>query len=139
MENCLNGIFSSFDSLDSEFSPGFRLIDNFSSHFYFHWANCKDKESKAAHLCKLSDIFSNVSLDSKFIIIVSNVSIRNNIAIFISHIYSHLNKVKKTIHHIVNVSSTKAKLFAIRCGVDQAIQILEAIHIIVIIDTIYAA
>jgi len=29
--NCLNGIFSTFDLLNSEFSPGSRLADNFSS------------------------------------------------------------------------------------------------------------
>ena len=36
VNNYLNRISSSFNSLNSEFSPGFRLINNFSSCFYFH-------------------------------------------------------------------------------------------------------
>jgi len=34
--NCLNRIFSSFDPLNSKFSPSFRLIDNFPSSFSFY-------------------------------------------------------------------------------------------------------
>jgi len=138
-KNCPNGIFPSFDSLNSEFSLGFRLIDNFSSYFSFHWANCKDKESKATYLHNIDNIFSNTSLDPKSVIIVSNTSIRNNVATYISHIHSHLNNVKKTIHHTVNVTSTEAKLFAIRYRINQAIQISEATHIIIIINTIHMA
>ena len=139
VNNHLNKNFPSFNSLNSEFSPGFKLIDNFSSHFSFHWANCKDKESKATHLCNLNDIFSNILLDSKSVIIVSDASIRNSIAISISHIYSHLNNIKKIIYHTVNVTSTEAELFAIRCEINQAIQISEAIHIIIIIEIIHTA
>ena len=34
--NRLNGVFSSFNPLSIEFSPGDRLIDIFPSHFSFH-------------------------------------------------------------------------------------------------------
>jgi len=37
---CLNGVFSFFDFLSSEFSSGSRLIDIFSSYFSFYKANC---------------------------------------------------------------------------------------------------
>ena len=57
----------------------------------------------------------------------------------ISHIHSSLNDIKKTIHHAVNIASTEAKLFAIRCGINQALQILEATYIIVVMNAIYAA
>ena len=33
--NQLNKVFSSFDSLNKEISPGFHLIDIFSNYFYF--------------------------------------------------------------------------------------------------------
>ena len=36
VNNCLNGIFSFFNSLNSEFSLGSRLVDNFSNCFSFH-------------------------------------------------------------------------------------------------------
>ena len=47
--------------------------------------------------------------------------------------------VLKTIHHTINITLTEAELFAIKCGINQAVQIPEASHIIVITDTIYLA
>ena len=138
--NCLNRIFPFFDSLNSEFSPSFRLINTISSHFSFHWANYKDKESKTAYLCKLDDIFTKTLLDPKsVIVIVSDASIRNNVAMFILHIHLYSNNVEKTIHHAVNITFTKAELFSIRCGINQAIQILGAYYIILITNTIHLA
>jgi len=68
-----------------------------------------------------------------------SVILTNSIAISIVYIYLLLNPIKKTIHHAVNIMSTEAELFAIRCGINQAIQIPNVIHIIVIINAIYAA
>jgi len=67
------------------------------------------------------------------------MSIQNNVTTSIAHIHSFNNLLKKTLHHAINVTSTEAKLFAIRCSINQAIQIQYASHIIVIIDTIHAA
>jgi len=50
VNNCLNGIFSLFNSLNKELFPSSKIINIFSSHFSFHQANCKYKESKLAHL-----------------------------------------------------------------------------------------
>ena len=50
-----------------------------------------------------------------------NVSIKNQIATLISHIHSYDKPVIKTIHHAVNITSTKTKLFVIRCSINQAI------------------
>ena len=136
--NYLNGIFPSFDSLNSEFSPRFRLIVNFSNQFFFHQANHKDKESKETHIHNLDNIFSNTSLYPKSIIVVLDTSVRNNIAMSISHVHSSSNDVRKTIHHAINVTSTKPKLFTIRCGINQAIQISEATCIIIIMNAIHA-
>ena len=38
------GIFLSFSPLDPEFSPGFRISDNFSNHFSFNLVNKKEKK-----------------------------------------------------------------------------------------------
>ena len=116
--NCFNGIFPFFDSLNCEFSSGFRLIDNFPSHFSFHQANHKDKESCKAYLCKLDEIFQNSILDPNFIDIISIANIKNNVATSISHVHSHSNSAKKTIHHTVNITSTEAELFTIRCRIN---------------------
>ena len=146
-KNYLNGIFSSFDSLNSEFSPDSRLVNNFSSHFFFYQANHKDNESKAAYLCKLDEIFSDASLDPKSVIVISNGSIKKNVATSISYAYCYPNEIKKTIHHTVNIISIKAELFAIRCEINQAIYISvnqtihipDAFHIIIITSAIHSA
>ena len=119
--NHLNVIFPSFDSLNSEFSPGSWLVDNFSSHFSFHQVNYKDKESRTAHFCKLDDIVLNASSNFNSIIVVSDVSIKNNIAISIVYIHSYLNLIEKTLHHAVGITSTEAELFAIKCDINQDI------------------
>ena len=99
--NYLNSIFSSFNSLNSKFSPESRLVDIFSSWFSFHQADYKNKESKAAYLCKLDDIILNTSSCFKTVIVVSDASIRNNVTTSIIHIYSHSNSVKKTFHYAI--------------------------------------
>ena len=78
-------------------------------------------------------------MDFNSVVIISNMSIRNNVAISILHIHSYTNDIKKTIHHTVNITLTEAKLFAIRRGINQIIQILKAFYIIVITNAIYLA
>jgi len=79
-------------------------------------------------------------MDLTSVIVVSNTntSIKNNIATSISHIYSYGNGIKKTIHYTINVSLTKMKLFAIRYIINQAVQIPEVFHLIIITDTIHS-
>jgi len=105
------------DSLNSKFYSGFRLIDNFSSCFFYQ-AYYKDKESKTAYLCKFDNIFAKIFLDSKSVVVVSNASIRNNIAMSISYVYSYSNDIKKTIHYAVNITLTEAELFSIGCEIN---------------------
>ena len=45
----------------------------------------------------------------------------------------------KTIYHAMNVISTEAELFAIRCGISQASQIQGVTCIVIVTDTILAA
>ena len=54
-------------------------------------------------------------------LVITDVSIKNNVATSIAHIYIHNRPVIKTLHHTVNVNSMEAKLFAIRCSINQAI------------------
>ena len=56
---------------------------------------------------------------------------------FIVHIHSYFNIVKKTLHHTINSTLTKNELFAIRYRINQAIQVLDVSHIIVITDDIH--
>ena len=60
-------------------------------------------------------------MDSHSTIIVSDMSIKNNIVTLIAHIYSYNLPVIKMIHYATNIISTEAELFAIRCGINQAV------------------
>ena len=57
----------------------------------------------------------------------------------ILHIYLHNSSAIKTIHQVVNITSTEAKLFTIRCGINQAVRIPNVDQIVVITDSLYAA
>jgi len=72
-------------------------------------------------------------------IIIANISIWNNVAISISHIHSHNSPVIKTIYQAINITSTEAKLFVIRCGINQAVGIPNINWIIVITDSLHMA
>ena len=78
-----------------------------------------------------------MSLNPKSIIIISNTSIGNNIAMFIIYVYSYSNIVKKILHYAINVTLTEAEIFSIRGRINQAIQVLDVFHIIIITDTIH--
>ena len=57
----------------------------------------------------------------------------------ISHIYIHNKMVIKTLHHTVNVMTTEAKLFTIRCGINQATNLNGINKIVIITDSIHTA
>ena len=86
----------------------------------FYYLNRKSDQSIKSHLHNLNSITLQASLDLHSVIIISDTSIKNQVATLISHIHSHNSPVIKTIHHTVNVSSTEAKLFVIRCSINQA-------------------
>jgi len=120
MDNRTNEVFPSFNPFSSKFSPGDRLIDVFPSYFFFYSTNRKSKENIKVHICKLNKITLLLSTDPKSIVVVSDTSIKNQVAISIAHIHIHDSPVVKTIYHAINVTTTEAELFAIRCGINQA-------------------
>ena len=121
--NCLNGVFLSFDSLNEEFYLGKRLVDTFSNHFFFHKANQSFDESKTHHCNLLDNIILNVSSDLSIVVVVSNASIKNNITTSITHVYLFNSFLKKTLHHTINIIIMEAELFAIRYRINQTTQI----------------
>ena len=79
------------------------------------------------------------SLPPLVAIIASDMSIKNNVTTFIAHIHTYNKSLTKMIHHAVLVTSTEAKLFAIRCGINQAMNLNNIAKIIVVTDSIHAA
>jgi len=60
-------------------------------------------------------------------------------ATYIAHIHIYDKPIVKTLHHTVNITSIEAKLFAIRCGINQAVNSQGTLKIIVITDLIHSA
>ena len=114
MDNRFNKVFSSFSFFYCEFFPGNRLINIFPNNFSFHSLNRKSNDNIKSHLCKLDSITLQALLDSHAVVIISDTSIKNYVTTLILHVHSHNRPVIKTIYHVINISFTKAKLFAIR-------------------------
>ena len=134
--NRFNECFPSFDPLNSEFSSGFRVIDNFSDQISF--VLNKEKNDK---LCTqtLDKMVLESSSSPSVTIIASDASIKNSVTISIAHIHTHDKPIIKMIHYAVNVTSTEAELFAIRCGINQVSCLNYISKIIIIMDSIHAA
>ena len=137
MANRFNKCFPSFIPLHSEFSPGLRVIDKFSDHISFN-VHDKGKDDKS-HAHQLDNMVLESSSFPSTIIIVSDASIKNNVATSILHMHINNKILIKTIHHTVYVTSTKAELFAIRCGINQATNFNNVSKIIVITNSIHVA
>jgi len=123
INNQLHKIFTTFDSLNFIFYLCYRLIDNYSSHISINSTNYSSNESKNSHWKKLNEIILEFSSDLRTIVVISYMSIKNNVVSSISHIHSFSNLLKKTIHHIVNITPTETELFTIRYSINQTVQV----------------
>ena len=79
------------------------------------------------------------SEDPLYVLIVTNASVKFNVATSIAHIHIYNKPVVKILHHTVNITSTEAKLFAIRCGINQATTSQGIVKIIVVTNLIHSA
>ena len=79
------------------------------------------------------------SISSFIAIIAIDANIKNNIATFISYICTHNNSITKTIHHVVHITSTKAELFTIRYGINQASNFDTISKIVIVTNSIHVA
>jgi len=123
MDNRFNEIVPSFILFSSKFFSGDRLINIFLSHFSFHSSSRKSKESLKTYLHNLNNITLQALADLQSAIIVLDASIKNQVATSIAHIHVYDNQVIKMIYHIINVMTTEAELFVIRCSINQAMHL----------------
>ena len=120
MDNRFNKVFPVFDPYNKEFSPGSQIIDIFPSWFSFHFSNKCSKNNLIAYSYQLDELTIIFSLDPSYILVVTDASIKNNVVTSITHIHVCDKPIIKTLHYTVNVMTTEAELFAIRCGINQA-------------------
>ena len=91
------------------------------------------------YIKKLDEIAFRASSNPTSIIVVSDTSIKNHITTLISYIHFFNKPVVKTIYRAINVTTTEAKLFAIWCGINQAVANFNPNHIVVITNSLHAA
>ena len=114
----------------NKFLSGHHLIDLFPNRFSFYlW-----KKNIKNHIKNLDDITLTALFNLFSFIVISDVSIKNLITMFISHIYMHNKPIIKTIYYAINITFTKAELFAIHCSINQFVQVKK---IIIIADSLH--
>ena len=139
MDNRFNKVFPSFDMFNKEFTPDHHLINIFLNCFSFYTSSKQSDKSLNIHIQALDNIALTSSLDPSIALVVSDISIKNQVVTSISHIYVHNKQVIKTIHHMVNVMTTEAELFTIRCSINQATNLQGIRKIVVIMNSIHSA
>ena len=118
MDNWFNEVFPSFDPLNPKFRPGNRIIDCFSNCFSFHLFSKNSDHFFRDQIQQLDNIVIELSNSPLIALMVMNTSVKNNVASSIAYIHVHNKLIVKTLHHAINVTSTKAEFFAIRCGIN---------------------
>ena len=139
IDNRFNEVFPLFDPFNREFMLGQHLIDIFIKQFSFHTLKNQSNNNLNAYLQFLDNIALTSLLDSLIALVVSDANIKNYIATSIAYVYVQNKHVIKTIHYIVNITTTKAELFAIRYGINQATNLQDISKIVIITDSIYSA
>ena len=133
------GIFPSFSPLDPEFSPGHQIIDIFSNRFSFNLVNKKGKNQKNSRSQELDEMVIQHSSDPHTALVITDASIKNDIATSVVHIHVANQPLVKTVHHASFITTTEAELFAIRCGIYQALSHKNISKIIVVTNSIHVA
>ena len=106
-------------SLNKELSLEFQLIDTFSDCFFFYTVNHKNTKVRTAYWSKLENSIKGSFNSHDIMLIISDASVKNNIATSVLHIRREHKIIMKTIYHTMNITSTEAELFAMRCDISQ--------------------
>jgi len=71
--------------------------------------------------------------------VVIDASIKNDIATSVLHLHIANHSLIKTVHHAMFITNMEVKLFAIRCGINQACIKENVSKIIIVTNSIHAA
>ena len=136
MNNRFNKVFPSFDP---EFKLGNRIINSFSNHFSFYLFSKSNNHLFKNCIQQLNNLAIESSNSLSNALVVTDASVKNNVALSIVYIHVHNRPVIKTLHHVVNITSTEAEFFTIRCSINQAAHLQNISKIIVVTDSIHTA
>ena len=128
-----NKFFLSFCFFNEEFKPGNCIVDIFPDRFSFypHLMNVKK------HIKNLDEVTFKASSNPSSTIVISDASIKNQVTTSILYVHSFDKPVVKTLYRAINITTAKAELFAIQCGINQAVTNPNVKHIVVITDSLH--
>jgi len=133
VDNKHDKFFPLFSFFNKEFNSGNHIVDIFPDCFSFH--PCSSKSEK--HIENLEEITLRASSDLFSSIVMSDASIKNQVATSILYIHSFNKPIVKTLHRAINITTAKAELFAICCGINQAVANHNIKHIVVITNSLH--
>jgi len=139
MDNRFNKVFSSFSPLHPEFALENRVIDKFSDQFSFNLYSKRKDNNMKLHIQQLDKMTIESSSNLSCALIIMDASVKNDITTSISHTHVHNKPLIKMLHHVVHITSSEVKLFAIRCGINQASNLSDISKIIVVTNFIHVA
>jgi len=132
----LNEIKDEFDPFYILFHPGLRLVDHFSSRILFHSPTSSSDEALFDHSSKLNQTFKENQNSSKGIAVISDGSVKTTgSATAIAHTWKDNKVIAQLKAHANNITSTEAKLMAIRIGLMHALENPKAQQVLVITDS----
>jgi len=115
INNHLNKVLPSFNSLNKELSSKFHLVDTFLEFFPFFSVNQKNSNILTFYYNRLINIFESLLINQDTVLIT------------------------KSVYYTINIISMEAKLFVIRYRINHIVQLQDITHIIIITDIILAA
>ena len=139
MNNRFNKVFSAFDLINPKLQPGNRVINTFSNHFSFYTFSRKNDPSFKSHLQQLNALAIESSTSLSTALVITDMSVKNNVASSIAHIHAHNKPMVKVLHNAVNITSSEAKFFALKSGINHVTLSHEISKIIVVTDSIHVA
>ena len=139
INNRFNEVFPAFDPINPELQPGNRIIDTFPNCFSFYTFSRSNDPSFKSCIQQLDALAIEFSTSSSNALAITDASVKNNVALSIVHIHVFNKPVVKTLHHTVNITSSEAKFFTIRCGINHTVVSHETSKIIIVIDSIHVA
>ena len=139
IDNMFNEVFLAFDPTNPKFHSGNRIVDLFPNRFSFHLFSRSSDHSFKSHIQQLDALAIEFSSSLSDALVITDASVKNNVASSIVHIHVFNKSVVKTLYHAINVTSSEAEFFAIRCGINHAVLSQETSKIIVVTDSIHIA
>jgi len=137
MNNHFNKVFPSFDLINPELFPSHRIIDTHANCFSFHLFSKQANHNINSQVQELDKIAIELSDTPLTTLIISDASVKNNVATSIAYIHIRDKPIIKILQYTLNVTSTKAELVTIRCGINQATNINYISKIVIVTDLIH--